>query len=67
MYMKKPAQHLIRSMKISERMIAIGILKRSKGQFCINDVIAVADVPRAADNLALTVEEEGMQIVLATG
>ena len=48
-------------------MIAIGILKRSKGQFCINDVIAVADVPRAADNLALTVEEEGMQIVLATG
>ena len=64
--MKQPAQHLMRSMKISAKMMAIGMLKRSRGQFCMRDVMAVADVPRAAANFALTVAEVGIQMVLAT-
>ena len=54
------------SIKINARIIAIGMLKSNKGQFCIKDVIAVADVPKAAVNCVLMVEDVGMQIVLAT-
>ena len=64
--MKQPAQHLMKSMKISARMMAIGILKSSNGQPCMREVMAVDEVPRAEANLALTTDEVGMQIVFAT-
>jgi len=64
--MKQPAQHLISTMKRRASKIAMGMLKRSRGQFWIKEVIAVAEVPRAAANLDLTVDEVGMHIVLAT-
>ena len=53
-------------MKRRARMMAMGMLKRSKGHPFMRELIAVVDVPSAAVNLALMVDEVGIQMVFAT-
>ena len=47
-------------------MMAMGMLKRSKGQFWIKEVIAVAEVPIAELIFAFNVVEVGTQTLPAT-
>jgi len=53
-------------MKIRAKMMATGILIITRDQFCISELIAAVEDPKAPPILPLRVAESGRQAVLAT-